>query len=59
MKKMVLWVNEEIRCKSKKFKKSEEKWQNNLAEMEKGLCFQQLSVYNQHAVWVATSTWYN
>ena len=32
-----LWANEEVGCKSKKFKKSREEWQESLAEMEKNL----------------------
>ena len=51
-RKMFLWVNEEVGCKSKKFEKSEEEWPNNLAEMEKGLWFKQssLTAYNQYTV---------
>lgn len=38
-----LWANEEVGCNSKKLKKSQEEWQQNLAEIEKGLWFEQSS----------------
>ena len=39
-----LWANEEVGCSSKKLKKSQVEWQNNLAEMEVGLWFKQSSL---------------
>ena len=36
-----LWANEEVGCNRKKLKKSQEEWQQNLAEIEKGLWFEQ------------------
>ena len=39
-----LWANEEVGCSSKKLKKSQEEWQNNLAETEVGLRFKQSSL---------------
>ena len=38
-----LWAKIEVGCKSKKLKKSQEKWQKNLAVMEEGLWFKQSS----------------
>ena len=38
-----LWANEEVGCNRKKLKKSQEEWQQNLAEIEKGLWFEQSS----------------
>ena len=34
-----LWPNEEVGCNRKKLKKSQEEWQNYLAEMEEGSWF--------------------
>ena len=38
-----LWANEEVGCNSKKLKKSQEEWQQNLAEIERVLWFEQSS----------------
>ena len=42
--KIVLDCGQEVGCKTKKFEKSLEERQNNLAEMEEGLWFKQSSL---------------